>query len=115
MGYEVHITRQDNWSEKDAVGLISEAEWRALVEGDAEMRLVGAAEATSPSGEVVRIESKLLAEWLGHPTLERIWFDFWGGNIVVVMRKENEPVLLKMIGLAEHLGAQVQGDEGEFY
>lgn len=113
MGYDVYITRQNNWWQKEEAQQISEAEWKAAVESDAEMRLCGAAEATFPSAGTLRYENPLLAEWLGHPEHKAIWFDFRRGNVVV--KNPDAAMIAKMKQLALKLKARVQGDEGEFY
>ena len=113
MGYDVHITRQNNWWERDAAREISEAEWRAVVEADKELRFCGAAEVQSPLGEVIRVENPLLVQWLGHPQHEIVWLDFRRGNVVV--NRPDGLVLEKMKSLALRIGARVQGDESEFY
>lgn len=74
MGYDLHITRAENWWENEGKE-ISENEWRALIDSDAELRLTGFAEATSPQGETIRYENALLAAWSGHPKLDVVWFD----------------------------------------
>ena len=59
MGYDVHITRRQNWSDPSGP-VISLAEWVAVVESDPEMRLDGYAETRVPDG-VLRIEREGLA------------------------------------------------------
>lgn len=113
MGYEIYITRQNNWWEKEATREIGEAQWREVVEADEELRFGGAAEVQSPVGEVIRVERPLLAQWVGHPHFDSVWFDFRDGNVVV--NRPDELALEKMKSLAEKLGARVQGEESEFY
>ena len=94
MGYDLHITRQSNWWEKDETKQIAAAEWQAVVASDPEMRLSGAAESTFPSGGTLRYENPLLTEWLGHPEHEAIWFDFRRGTVIV--KNPDEPIIAKM-------------------
>ncbi|HEX8235818.1 MAG TPA: hypothetical protein VF600_07660 [Abditibacteriaceae bacterium] len=112
MGYDLHITRAENWWENEGKE-IGENEWLDLVDSDAEHRLTGFAEATSPQGETIRYENPLLAEWLGHPKLHVVWFDFGRGNVII--KNPDEATLGKMQQLAQKLNAKVQGDEGETY
>lgn len=92
---------------------ITESEWRALVEDDPEMRLSGFAEHVLSSGDVLRYENPNLAEWLGHPERELVWFDFRRNQVIV--KDSDEPTLAKMLQVARRLGAGVQGDDSESY
>ena len=112
MGYDVHITRREDWSDTEGPD-IPEADWRSVVEGDPELRLVGAAERATPGGEILRYEDQDLAEWSGHPAEDVVWFDFWHGQVIV--KNPDELTLAKMRQLARMLQARVQGDDGEFY
>jgi len=116
MGYDVHITRAAEWSDSEATPITLD-EWLAYVASDPEMRLDGFAEARTPNGVVIRIEGKGMSVWTAWPGEGRgdghAWMDHHGGRIVV---KNPDPTILrKMCSIAEQLGAQVQGDEGETY
>jgi hypothetical protein len=100
MGYDVHIVAEDE---------IPLETWQAFVERDPDLRLDGFAEATSPGGDVIRIESPGLAVWTAHEAV----FDWRGGRIVVT--NPDETIVAKMRAIARALDARVQGDEGEFY
>ena len=113
MGYDLHITRRRKWWAAGEGGEIAEAEWRAVVESDAELRLVEAAEQELPGGAVLAYTNPGLAEWTGHPEEEVVWFDYRRGNVVV--KDPDEVTVSKMKELARRLGAAVQGDDGEFY
>lgn len=112
MGYDLHITRRPRWFAGEGQG-ISEAEWRAVVESDAEMRLTGSAEHELPGGGVLAYTNPGLAEWTGHPDEEVVWFDYRRGNIVV--KDPDDLTVVKMKELARRLNASVQGDDGESY
>lgn len=116
MGYETHITRKENWFDKDGP-VITVAEWEQLVAEDAEMRMDGFAEAISPSGEIIRIENEGIAVWTGHASGgesdDVAWFSFRRGKITV--KNADVEVLIKMGEIARRLSAKVQGDEGELY
>lgn len=117
MGYDVHITRRDNWVDENDPRVISLEEWKDLVANDPEMRLDNFAEATTAKGESIYVESDGLSVWTkysgdgldgGHA-----WFDYDNGEIVV--KNPDDEILVKMIEIAGKLNAKVQGDEGEIY
>lgn len=116
MGYDVHITRKQHWSDEDGEE-IPLAEWLAVVEADAGMRLDGYAEASLKDGAVLRIENEGLSvwtEWSGHGRGGGMaWFDHSRGSIAV--KNPDPEILRKMWELAQTLSASVQGDEGELY
>ncbi|SDK75500.1 hypothetical protein [Microbulbifer yueqingensis] len=116
MGYDLHITRKDNWSDY-AGPLISLAEWEQYVHGDPSMRMDNSAEGKTAEGSVIRVQSDGLAVWTaysGHePGGNMAWFYYRDGNISV--KNPDEEILGKMIAVARSLEARVQGDEGEYY
>jgi hypothetical protein len=112
MGYDVHITRKQEWIDKDGLQ-IREDEWQAYVASDPEMVIIGFAEATTPQGETIRVTHPLLTEWHGHSSHLPIWFSYFEGNLVV--KNPDKECLAKMRQIATRLKARVQGDEGEFY
>lgn len=116
MGYDVHITRKENWFDEDGPA-IDIAEWKALVDADPEMRLDGYASAVVGNGSVLRLERDGLSVWTayaGHGVDGNMaWFDFRQGNVVV--KNPDDAILGKMWRLAQQLGAKVQGDDGELY
>lgn len=117
MGYDIHITRQENWYDEDESNQITFIEWEAYIESDPEMRLDNFAETRLSSGEILRVESKGLAVWIkysgDHSKGNHAWFDFRDGNIVV--KNPDEEIMKKMLSVAEKLKAKMQGDEGEIY
>ena len=109
MGYDLHITRRDDWWEDGEN--IPEADWKALVESDPTLTMTGSVSATTPDGSKISYDSPLLAEW-AHDDAS-IPFDFRSGRVVV--KNPDGPILAKMIEIAESLDAKVVGDEGEVY
>ncbi len=99
MGYDVHITRANLWSENEGCE-ISVEEWHALIDSDPELRLAGY------NGPHFMI-------WSGHPDDTEAWLDWVEGNITT--KNPDEPLLTKMLEIAARLNAKVQGDEGEVY
>ena len=114
MGYDVHITRRDHWSDED--NDIELNEWSAYIQSDQDMRLDGYAETETPDG-VLRIESDGLAVWTGYSKHEEdgnmAWFSYFEGDVCV--KYPDEEVLQKMHRISVSLGAKVQGDDGELY
>jgi hypothetical protein len=115
MGYDVHITRKENWFD-DETG-ISLTEWKEYIDSDEELRLDNVAEAKTEQGAVIRVESEGLAVWTaytGHDEGENMaWLDYRQGNITV--KNPDDEILSKMISISKSLNAKVQGDEGETY
>ena len=112
MGYDVHITRAQNWWEKDAPP-ISEDEWKAIVASDSDLEITGFAEAQPPNGEVIRIESPHLTVWRGHSSQSPVYFTYSRNHISC--KNPDDEILRKMLQIAVKLGSKVQGDEGEIY
>jgi hypothetical protein len=117
MGYELHITRQNDWLDENDSQKISLEEWKALLANDSEMRLDGFAEATTTAGVTLRIEEEGIAVWTKYSKDgldgNHAWFHFSKGNIEV--KNPDDEIVAKMIDIAGKLQAKVQGDDGEFY
>lgn len=109
MGYDLHITRRDDWWEDGEN--IPEGDWTALVESDPTLTMTGSVSTTTPDGSTISYDSPLLAEW-AHDGAS-IPFDFRSGRVVV--KNPDGPILAKMIEIADSLDAKVVGDEGEVY
>jgi hypothetical protein len=112
MGYDVHITRKEEWSDEKGPR-ITEAEWQAYVKSDPEMVITGAAEHTNPQGDTIRLTQPLLSEWRHHSSGHPVWFSYFEGSLSV--KNPDDECLAKMRHIATRLHARVQGDEGEFY
>ena len=117
MGYDIHITRQDNWYDDDISKQISLKEWKEYLERDSEMRLDNFAEAKLQKGDKIRMQNEGLAVWTSYPgdsvESNHAWFDFRNGNITV--KNPDDVIMKKMLSIAEKLEARMQGDEGEIY
>lgn len=116
MGYDLHITRKEEWSDDDGA-VISLDEWLAVVDADPDLRHDGFAETRTPDGNVLRIEQPGLVVWTAHPDARQegdlAWLSYSGGAVVV---KNPDPAFIrKMIEIADRLDAHVEGDEGERY
>lgn len=117
MGYDVHITRQENWFDEDANRKIPLEEWTNVVIADTEMRLDNYAEATNHAGDCIRIESEGISVWTKY-SLDGLndnhaWFYYHQGNITV--KNPDQEIINQMLSIADRLNSKVQGDNGEFY
>jgi len=111
MGYDLHITRADEWTESESSPITLD-EWRAYVRGDPDLEIAGS-EATNPvAAEVSAVGAEGLAVWVLAPDRLCV-FDYYEGRIDV--KNPDEQVIAKMRRIATRLAARVQGDDGEFY
>jgi len=115
MGYEVHITRKENWFDDGPE--ISRDEWFDFVQADSEMRIDGHAVASVGGGALLRIEDASISVWVAYSKHQKngnmAWFWHSRGNIMA--KNPDEKILKKMHLIARQLSAKVQGDEGEVY
>lgn len=115
LGYDVHITRAQHWTESE-LNPIHIEEWLSYIASDPEMRLDNSAEATA-EGDLLRYDNDGLAVWIafsGHGIDGNMaWFDYRQGAIVV--KNPEEEILGKMKIMADALQANLIGDDGEFY
>jgi hypothetical protein len=102
MGYDLHITRKEDWSDEDGP-TISEAEWRCVIEEDPELQLDTETSCTMSDGEYV------YAAWNGEPGA----LGYYNGEITT--KNPEQPLIRKMVSIARRLNATVQGDDGEIY
>ena len=105
MGYDLHITRKTDWSDDDGP-VITEAEWRATIEADPELNLDRESRCTMTDGEYGEY---VFAAWNGEPGV----LGYYAGEIST--KNPEKPLISKMVRIAQTLGAQVQGDDGEIY
>jgi len=100
MGWEVHLTRAEDWSQSDERPIAAD-EWLAVVEGDPELR-------------IDRANGPYFAVWSGPCSYpEGGWFDWTDGCITT--KHPDRAILGKLLQLGEKLGGVVQGDDGEVY
>lgn len=98
MGYDLHITRRDNWTDQGHD--ITSDEWLKLVAADPELTL------DSQNGPY-------FAVWRGASKLPQPWLDWSDGQIYT--KNPDRGLMAKMLTLARQLSATVQGDDGEEY
>jgi hypothetical protein len=99
MGYDLHITRAEQWTDAAATPITAE-EWLALVRSDPEFVLEPA---TGP----------YFARWLGPYSRHEGWLDWADGQLYT--KFPDSALLRKMVAIADQLEARVQGDDGEYY
>jgi hypothetical protein len=99
MGYNLHITRGKNWYQNHGHEIMPE-EWLAVVHDDPELEIAG------ENGPYFTI-------WKGKSKYAEPWFDWLKGNVET--KNPDEPMIDKMVAIAQRLGAKVQGDDGEVY
>jgi len=100
MGYDLHITRKENWW--DRVGpAISLDEWAAYVESDPDLKQ----DWENSGRENVR--------FVTHPAQCPIW---WRGDLGEIYTKNPDTlVVTKLVEIAKALAARVIGDDDEIY
>lgn len=115
MGYDLHVTRRNDWFDDGPD--ITLSEWVQYLEVAPDMRLDGYAEAVLSHGEPLRLEASGVAVWTGYAkdglNGNHAWFVHVNGEIVV--KNPDIEIRRKMFEVAVHFGARVQGDDGEFY
>jgi hypothetical protein len=99
MGYELHITRADEWSQNEGREITAE-EWLEVVRRDPEFAL------DERNGEY-------FAVWTPTGGKDSGWIDWFDGNLA--SKHPDRRLLRKMLDVAKKLGAKVQGDDGELY
>ena len=98
MGYDLHITRRNDWS--DVGNDISKEEFVAYVRGDPEF--------TFPSAL-----GDDYADWKSPRSGIELWLCWDRGSL---QTKNPEPEFIdKVVAIAKILEARVQGDDGEIY
>ncbi|MBT8460237.1 MAG: hypothetical protein KJN60_11250 [Boseongicola sp.] len=116
MGYDVHITRKDDWSDTEG-DAISREEWLDFVGGDKSLALSGEAVVSNDQGQEIRITDETLTLWKDWPKRENgktealMWYS--AGNVMAT--NPDDLMLRKMFLIADALGAKLQGDDGETY
>ncbi len=99
MGYDIHITRAELWAENKGREITAE-EWLAYVEKDPELKIDDA------NGEHFAIWSEDSGEAVA-------WFEWSAGDIST--KNPDVATIEKAVNIAKHIGAKVQGDDGEVY
>lgn len=98
MGYDLHITRKDDWSDGDGP-VIAETEWRAVIDADSALTL----------DTDTKHDDWVFAAWRSQAGV----LAYHDGEIVA--KDPDEPLIWKMVEIAGRLNARVKGDDGEQY
>lgn len=109
MGYDLHLTKADDWVDaKDHP--IEPADWLALVDSDHELSMSPSDfyERRTPDGNLERVSA---TAWIAGSSECTFWFQ----DGEVTAKNPDDAATLKLIGIAERLGARVLGDDGEVY
>jgi len=99
MGYDLHITRAEFWAENEGQEISAE-EWLEVVHSD-------------PLLAINNLNGPHFAELQLPNSDTQRWLDWCEGNIFT--KNPDRKTLGKMLQVASHLGASVQGDDGESY
>jgi hypothetical protein len=98
MGYDLHITRREHWSDEGAA--ISAEEWLEYVRSDPELQITGE-------------NGPFFADWSGCSKNPEPWLDWLDGDVFT--KNPDRALVEKMLSIAQKLNARVQGDDGELY
>lgn len=115
MGYEIFITRKENWADEDGPDIKLE-EWLNYLSIDKSMALDQDREAQRDSAVATGEKPASLAVWKDWPSggegnSAEIWQS--GGNLMAT--DPDIAIRQKMFLIADALGAKVQGSRGEVY
>jgi len=102
MGYNLCITRKDEWFDEHGEEIELE-EWLAVIDADEELKPDAENIATDPS----------VAIWLAQGGTPRMWF--WMSEGDIVGKNPNPEALAKMHEISVALGARLMGEECEHY
>ena len=109
MGYDLHITKAEDWLEASSQP-ISADELTQLIASDPDLVFssTGFYERTTEAGGTERIHPIL---WTAHLEAVPLWFQ--DGEITA--KNPDDFTIVKMLEIAERLHARVLGDDGEIY
>ena len=116
MGYDVHITRKDDWSDTDGTP-ISREDWLDYVGGDKSLGLKREAVVSNENGEEFTVQDETLTVWKDWPkrvdgkSEALMWHS--AGNVMTT--NPDDAMLQKMFLIADALDGKLQGADGEIY
>src|SRR5687768_5963785 len=99
MGYDLHVTRKEFWSDDDGP-IISLEEWMTYVARDPDLE----PDWENPGPENARL--------VAHPDQWPIW---WRDTGEIYAKNPDPFVVAKLVQIARALGARVLGDDDEIY
>ncbi|ETR65170.1 MAG: hypothetical protein OMM_14698 [Candidatus Magnetoglobus multicellularis str. Araruama] len=101
MGYDLHITRKEDWADEEDSQSISIDEWNKYIENDSEV----VPDPENPGGSDFLYLRKA-GDW-------PLWFNSDLGEVYT--KNPEVDVIAKMVRISSALKAKVCGDDGEFY
>ena len=113
MGYDLHITRSEEWFEEIQKNPITLEEWYAIVAADPELVLNERGYSVGDTEGNNSMPNKGFTDWKKHPKEELTWFDYSEGTIYT--KNPDYVTIFKMLELAGRLNAFVIGDDCEKY
>lgn len=114
MGYDLHITRREHWSDDEQRGVdIALDEWLKYIDNEPDLELSDAYRIKVPGSETESQVAPGYCEWTNHPLGERPWFDYSDGSIST--KNPDDDTIKKMLSIAKTFHGKVQGDDGEIY
>ncbi|MCC5821796.1 MAG: hypothetical protein LAT64_00750 [Phycisphaerales bacterium] len=105
MGYDLHITRKEDWSDEDGPR-ISRQEWLTLIECDPVLRI--------DTENCNRTPPNVFTVWDDPDAPDGSYWIDWTEDDVSA-RHQGKDFIRKLHEIASKLGAIVQGDDGEVY
>ena len=116
MGYELHITRKNDFENEEEESSITLAEWLEYIQSDEELELTNGYQKNFPNVDTSWNNSPGFCLWKAHPEnkpSDSAWFDFYRG--IISAKYPDEETIRKMISIARVLNGRVHGDDGESY
>ena len=115
MGYDIHITRKDDWAD-DEGPVIELDEWLGYLAIDKSMGLDQDREAERDSAVATGAKAASLAIWKDWPSGDGENFaEIWHSQGNLMASDPDIAFRQKMFLIADALGAKVQGNKGEVY
>ncbi len=109
MGYDLHITRSEDWSDPDGTPIPLE-EWRNFTTAHDDIHDVPI---TSPEGDIIMDDTGAGSVAVRLSTGD--WAPLWWVDGNVVSKNPSREMVQFMARIAVELSARVQGDDGEVY
>ena len=117
MGYDLHIVRQNNWSDYEEDSNITLEEWLHYVESDSELQLTNGYDSEVPGILPGQWQNRPgFCDWIGHPKADAAivpWFEYYRGSIST--KNPDDNTIRKMITISKAFNGRLRGDNGEFY
>jgi len=113
MGYDLHITRSEEWFDENPENPITLDEWYAIIAADPELVLNEKSYRAGDTDENNSMSNKGFTDWIKHPNGELTWFDYSEGTIYT--KNPDYYTIKKMLNFAGQLNAFVIGDDCEKY